>query len=263
MTDPGAQNPANLFDLTGRVALVTGAAQGFGRAFSHYLAHAGADVAVVDINADGAEATAAEVRALGRQAIGMRIDVRDAASVQSAVDRTVAELGRLSILVNNAGINTGNDTRTEDLDPDIWTLVIETNLTGYFRFCQAAWGPMQRGGGGKIINVASAAAARVPRLPGRHTTAYTVSKAAVVSLTRCLGLEWAQDGICVNSISPTYSNTGLIKRDPAILRTMLDSSPFGRLGEPSDLNGILLYLASAASDFTTGQDFLVDGGYAI
>ena len=263
MIDPGTRTPADLFDLSGRVALVTGGAQGFGRAFSHYLAGAGADIAVVDINAAGAEAAAGEIRAIGRRAIGIEVDVKDAVSVRTAVDRTVAELGGLDILVNNAGINTGNDTRPEVLDPSVWDLVIKTNLTGYFLFCQAAWPPLQRSTGGRIINVASAAAARVPRLPGRHTTSYTVSKAAVVSLTRCLGLEWAKDGICVNSISPTYSNTGLIKRDPVILQTMIDSSPFARLGESSDLMGVLLFLASSASEFTTGQDFLVDGGYSI
>jgi NAD(P)-dependent dehydrogenase (short-subunit alcohol dehydrogenase family) len=245
------------------VAIVTGAARGFGRAFCHYLAVAGADIAAIDLDGDGAESTAAEIRGLGRRAVGIAVDTRDSAQVWAATGRVVKELGGPTVLVNNAGINTGNDTPPEELALEIWDQVINTNLTGYFRFCQAVLGPMRSAGGGKIINIASTVATRVPRLPGRHTTSYTVSKAGVIALTRCLGLEWAQYGICVNAISPTYSDTGLIRREPALLELMVASSPFHRLGRPSDVMGILLYLASPASDFTTGHDFLIDGGYSI
>jgi NAD(P)-dependent dehydrogenase (short-subunit alcohol dehydrogenase family) len=252
-----------LFDLTGEVALVTGAGRGFGRAFSQYLAQAGAAVATASFNGDAAAATAAQIVASGGRAIGIQVDVRSEQAVTAAVERTVETLGGLTILVNNAGINTGNDTLPEELPLTTWDSVLATNVTGYFLFSRAAMRPMTHAGHGKIINIASAAAARVPRLPGRHTTAYTVSKAAVIALTRCLALEWAQHNICVNSISPTFSNTGLIKRDPAILQAMIETSPFKRLGETADLAGMLLYLASRASDFTTGQDFLVDGGCSI
>jgi len=260
MTDRVSRIPADLFDLSGRVAIVTGAGRGLGHAFSLYLAAAGADVAAISRDPAGAAATANEVRAMGRRAISIGVDVRDAAAVRAAVDRTVDELGGLAILVNNAGINTGNDTPPEDLPLETWELVLATNLSGYFRFCQAAVRHMARGGGGKMINIASAAATRIPRLPGRHTTAYSVSKAGVVALTRSLGLEWARYGICVNAISPSFTHTGLISRDPVLVQMMRDTSPFARLGEPSDLMGMLLYLASSASNFTTGQDFLVDGG---
>lgn len=252
-----------LFDLSGEVALVTGAGRGFGRAFCSYLSQAGAVVAAADIEGEAAAATADQIIASGGQAIGLSLDVRSEASVTAAVTQVVQSLGSLTILVNNAGINTGNDTLPEELPLSTWDMVMATNVTGYFLLARAAMRPMAQAGRGRIINIASAAAARVPRLPGRHTTSYTVSKAAVIALTRCLALEWAEHNIAVNSISPTFSNTGLIRRDPTILDLMVESSPFRRLGEVDDLAGLLIYLASHASEFTTGQDFLVDGGYSI
>ena len=251
------------FDLSGQVALVTGAAHGLGRAFCGVLALAGADVAAIDIDGDGALATAGEVAALGRRSMGLAVDVTQPSQVRSAVDDVVGRLGGLDILVNNAGINRGNDTPPEDLPPETWDLVMATNVSAYFYLSQAAIVPMKAAGRGRIINVASAAANRIPRLPGRHVVAYAVSKAAVVMLTRALALEWANLGVTVNSISPTYTNTGLIRREPEIVEAMVRSTPFNRLGEPEDLTGILLYLASRASDFTTGQDFLIDGGYSL
>jgi gluconate 5-dehydrogenase/2-deoxy-D-gluconate 3-dehydrogenase len=245
------------------VALVTGAAQGFGRAFCLFLAGAGADVAAVDINGDGVLATANEVRALGHRSLGLVVDVTDRTQIKSAVDDVVRSLGRLDILVNNAGINTGNDTPPASLPAETWDRVMATNVSAYFFFSQAAVVPMTAAGRGRIINMASAAATRIPRLPTRHVVAYAVSKAAVVMLTRALALEWASLNVTVNSISPTYSDTGLIRREPRILEAILASTPFRRLGQASDLEGILLYLASAASDFTTGQDFLIDGGFSL
>jgi NAD(P)-dependent dehydrogenase (short-subunit alcohol dehydrogenase family) len=276
MVDQGAQmtdraiNPelarpraAYPFDLSDQVAIVTGAAQGFGRAFCLFLAGAGADVAALDINGEGARKTADEVRALGRRSLGLAVDVTERTQIQRAVDEVVRQLGRLDILVNNAGINTGNDTPPADLSAEIWDRVMATNVSAYFFFSQAAIGPMAAAGRGRIINMASAAATRIPRLPTRHVVAYAVSKAAVVMLTRALALEWATLNVTVNSISPTYSDTGLIRREPSILEAMVASTPFHRLGLASDLEGILLYLASSASDFTTGQDFLIDGGFSL
>jgi len=268
MTD-SAQAPdratlsAGLFDLTGRAALVTGGAQGFGKGFCEILARAGADVAVMDIDGKRAEKTAGDIEALGRRSMALRVDLTDRAQIQPAVDAAVGHFGRLDILVNNAGINTGNDLLPEDLPAETWDRVIATNVTAYFLLSQAALKALAASGHGRIINMASSAATRIPRLPGRHVVAYAVSKSAVVGLTRALALEWARLNVTVNSISPTYSNTGLIRREPAILEAMIASTPFCRLGETSDLAGILIYLASSASAFTTGHDFLIDGGYSL
>lgn len=251
------------FDLSGKIALVTGAGRGFGREFCRYLAGANATVIATDQNQETADATAAAVRREGGQTHSFELDVTDPRQIRETFDAVVAQFGRLDILVNNAGINTGNDTPPEALPLETWDRVIGTNLTGCFLCCQAAARSMIPASAGKIINVASAAAARIPRLTGRHVTSYAVSKAAIVMLTRCLGLEWARYGITVNSISPTFSNTALIVRDPTLLEQMIESSPFRRLGEPHDLAGALLYLASSASDFMTGQDLLVDGGFSL
>jgi NAD(P)-dependent dehydrogenase (short-subunit alcohol dehydrogenase family) len=254
--------PASLFDLAGASALVTGAGRGIGRAMSVALAQAGASVLATDLDPSAAAETQ---RLLGGpvELVGQPLDVTDPASIAAGIEHLVSATGRLDILVNNAGINIGNDTPAEDLDPEVWRRVLDVNATGPFLCSQQAARQMIPQGRGKIINVASAAAVIIPRLHERYITAYSTSKAAVVMLTRSLALQWARHGITVNAISPTYTDTDLIQRDERRMAQMVASSPFERLGQTSDLTGALIYLASPASDFTTGHNMLVDGGFSL
>ena len=252
----------SLFDLSGSTALVTGAGRGIGRAMSVALSEAGARVLATDVDA----AAAADTQRLLGSGDALRaqpLDVTDPDSIAVAMDYLVAQTGRLDILVNNAGINLGNDTPAEQLDPEIWRRVLDVNLTGPFLCAQQAARHMIAARSGKIINVASAAAVIIPRLNERFLTSYSTSKAGVVMLTRVLALQWAAYGITVNAISPTYTDTDLIQRDELRMRQMVSSSPFERLGQTADLTGALIYLAAPASDFTTGLNLLVDGGFSL
>ena len=252
-----------LFDLARSSVLVTGAGSGIGKAICTMLDARGARVLVTDVDPDAAAATAEELLPGGRCLGSMGLDVRDEAAAGDAVDAVVAAAGSLDVLVNNAGINFGNDVPAEALPLDTWQLVLGVNLTGPFVCSQAAARHMIPQGRGKIVNIASASAAILPRLDRRFITAYSVSKAGVVMLTRTLGLQWARYGITVNAISPTYTDAGLIQRDEVRMNQMIHSSPFERLGLTSDLEGAIVYLSSRASDFMTGQNLLVDGGFSL
>jgi NAD(P)-dependent dehydrogenase (short-subunit alcohol dehydrogenase family) len=251
-----------MFELDGKVAIVTGAGRGIGKALAGTLAGAGATVVPLDIDGAAAEAT----RAALNPAIPVTcsdVDVADANEVDQFLAQVYDKLGSLDVLVNNAGINVGNDTPAEHLPLDVWQRVLEVNLTAPFICSQRAARIMIAQGGGKIINIASAGAVVLPRVDDRYPTAYCVSKAGLIMLTRSLALQWAPYGINVNAISPGYTDTGLIQRDEVRLRQMVDSSPFARLGQPSDLAGATLYLASEASSFMTGHNLVVDGGYSL
>jgi NAD(P)-dependent dehydrogenase (short-subunit alcohol dehydrogenase family) len=251
-----------LFDLTGKTAIVTGAARGLGRAMALALAGAGAGVCVADRNADGAAQVAGEIQAMGRPSLALRCEVADATSVQSMVEATAGALGGVDILVNNAGINRGGEFPPERLSQEIWDDVLQVNLTGVFLSAQAAgrW-MIERGRPGKIINMASISGLVVNRLTDRHPLPYCVSKAGVIMLTKVLAVEWAKHHINVNAIAPTYFRTEMIHPDPNIRAEMVRDTPMHRLGEPYDLAGSVLYLASSASDFVTGHTLFVDGGY--
>jgi 2-deoxy-D-gluconate 3-dehydrogenase len=247
-----------LFSLEGRVALVTGASRGIGAAIATALAQAGADVAVHG-NATSSEATCQEIRAAGRRAVALVADMADPAAPDRLVQETVSALGALDIVVNNAGmIRRGPSVETTDED---WRAVIDVNLDGVFRLCRAAGRHMlATGRGGKIINIASLLSFQ----GGLTVPAYAAAKSAVAGLTRALSNEWAGKGINVNAIAPGYirtDNTKALQEHETRNRQILERIPAGRWGEPADLGGAAVFLASRASDYVNGHILAVDGGW--
>ena len=252
--------PGELFDLSGRVAIVTGGGSGIGRQMATGLAEAGANLVLCARKPERCQEAAAQLeRELGVRALGMRCDVRDPTEIQAVVDRTKAELGAVDILVNNAGTSWG--APAEDYPLEGWQKVIDVNLTGVFLFAQAAGRLMIDQGGGKIVNVASVAAfgGAPPEL--MNAIAYNASKGGVVSFTRDLATKWARHGINVNAIAPGWfpsdMNRVLLDAQPD---AYLEHIPLRRFGGADDLKGAVVFLASRASDFVTGQIVVVDGG---
>ena len=245
-----------LFDLSGQVAVVTGANTGIGQGVAVALAAAGADVALVGRSA--ADETAAMVREMGQKAAIIGADLSTIAPVQEVVDRTIAELGGLDILVNNAGIIRRADA--VDFTEEDWDAVIDTNLKSVFFLCQAAARHMIGQGRGKIINIASLLSFQ----GGIRVPSYTASKSGVAGLTKLLANEWAAKGINVNAIAPGYiatNNTAALQADETRNRQILERIPVGRWGDPSDLGGAAVFLASRASDYIQGHVLAVDGGW--
>jgi NAD(P)-dependent dehydrogenase (short-subunit alcohol dehydrogenase family) len=249
----------DLFDLTGRVAIVTGGGSGIGRQMAEGLAEMGADLVLCARHLDRCEAAAAQLRELGVRALALRCDVRDPAEVEAVVDRTRSELGRIDVLVNNSGTVWG--ASPEDTPLEGWQKVVDVNLTGTFLFSQAAGRVMIDQHEGKIVNIASIAALTGSPPEIMNTIAYNATKGGVLSFTRDLACKWAQHGITVNSIAPGWfpsdmSNVVLEKHG----EELCDSIPLHRFGGPDDLKGAVVFLASAASDYVTGQTIVVDGG---
>jgi 2-deoxy-D-gluconate 3-dehydrogenase len=247
-----------MFSLEGRVALVTGASRGIGAAIARALAEAGADVAVHG-NATPADKTADGVRAHGRRAAVLIADMADPNAPDGLVRETIAALGGLDIVVNNAGIiRRGPTVDTTDAD---WLAVLDVNLNGVFRMCRAAGRAMlPTGRPGKIINIASLLSFQ----GGLNVPAYAASKSAIAGLTRELSNEWAGKGINVNAIAPGYfrtDNTEALQKDETRNRQILERIPAGRWGETADLEGAAVFLASRASDYVNGQILAVDGGW--
>ncbi|WP_367305074.1 2-dehydro-3-deoxy-D-gluconate 5-dehydrogenase KduD [Sphingomonas tagetis] len=245
-----------MFDLTDKVAIVTGANTGIGQGIALALAEAGADIAAVGRSA--ATETVEKVRALGRRAEIVSADLSTIEPVQRIVDETVEKLGGLHILVNNAGIIRRNDA--VDFTEEDWDAVIDTNLKSVFFLCQAAAKHMIPNGGGKIINIAS----MLTFQGGIRVPSYTASKSGVGGLTKLLANEWASKGITVNAIAPGYiatNNTEALQADESRNRQILERIPAGRWGEPSDLGGAAVFLASRASDYVQGHILAVDGGW--
>jgi 2-deoxy-D-gluconate 3-dehydrogenase len=246
----------NLFDLSGRVALVTGANTGLGQAIAVALAEAGADIVVAG-RSDPSD-TAARVRAAGRRFHALQIDMEQAGQVGVLVEQTIAAFGRLDILVNNAGIIRRDDAA--DVTEADWDAVVDTNLKSVFFLSQAAARHMLAKGGGKIINIASLLSFQ----GGIRVPAYAASKSGVAGLTHALANEWAARGINVNAIAPGYfdtSNTAALRGDAMRAPQILARIPAGRWGQPSDLAGAAVFLASAASDYVHGVVLPVDGGW--
>jgi NAD(P)-dependent dehydrogenase (short-subunit alcohol dehydrogenase family) len=251
----------DLFDLTGQVAVVTGAARGLGNMMAAALAEAGARLVIADINGPGAQGASAALYSSGHEALPSTVDIAQPDDVDRMVQETLDAYGRIDILVNNAGIHIGGDSLPENLKLDDWNVMLDVNLTGVLLCAQAVGRQMIRQGGGKIINMASMSGMIVNRLTGRHPLAYSVTKAGVIMLTKVLAVEWAKYKINVNAIAPTYFKTEMLSPDPKLRAEMVDAIPMGRLGEPTDLAGTVVYLASEASNFVTGHVLLVDGGY--
>ena len=249
---------SSLFDLTGKVSIVTGGNGGIGRAIAIGLAEHGSDVVIAARNETKTESVVKEILSLGQRCIGVRCDVLEREDIVKTVDTAVNELGKLNILVNNAGIGQGGEP-PEDLALERWQNVIDVNLTAPFVFSQIAYPALVKSGGGKIINIGSgyslkAAAGNAP---------YAASKAGLWNLTRSMALDWGKDNIQVNLIVPGWIRTemttiplGDIKRRNRIV----SDTPAGRVGEPEDITGAAVYLASSASDFMTGKYMQLDGG---
>lgn len=245
------------FKLDDKVALVTGASRGLGAEIAVALAEAGADVAVHG-NTRSPEATSRRIRDLGRRVLPVAGDLADPEVPERLVEETVGGLGTLDVLVNNAGtIRRAPAAETTDED---WLAVIDVNLHGVFRACRAAGGHMLEKGRGKIVNIASLLSFQ----GGVTVPAYAASKGGVAQLTRALANEWAGRGVNVNAIAPGYmrtDNTAALQADATRNRQILERIPAGRWGEPSDLAGAAVFLASAASDYVHGHVLVVDGGW--
>lgn len=250
------------FRLDGRVALVTGAGSGMGKAFANAFAQAGADVALTELpgKEELAEATAAEVRAAGRRALVIPLDVCRLPMIQTMVDRVVDEWGQIDIAVNNAGMNVRK--MAVDVTEDDWDRVLDTDLKGVF-FCAQAVGKhmIARGKGGKIVNMAS----QIGLVAYHSRIAYCCAKAGVINMTRVLAYEWAKYKINVNAVAPTFVNTPfvakLLQEDTELRQDVISRIPLGRVAEPEDVVGAVVYLAGPASDMVTGHTLLVDGGW--
>jgi NAD(P)-dependent dehydrogenase (short-subunit alcohol dehydrogenase family) len=243
--------------LKDRVAIVTGAGQGIGKAIAIALARVGAHVVVCSRRAEALVAVAEAVRAEGRRALAIPCDVGDARQVDAVVARTVDELGRIDVLVNNAGYRIR--ARLEDLPREEWDAMVRTNLTGVFLFCQAAGRVMIRQRAGRIVNVTTVAA----RSGSRGMAAYAAAKAGATALTQSLGAEWAKYGITVNAVAPGPVETeGVLEvwKTPAMIANAAREVPLQRLGRPEEIAHAVIFAASDEAGFMTGETVYVSGG---
>jgi NAD(P)-dependent dehydrogenase (short-subunit alcohol dehydrogenase family) len=247
------------FDLNNQVALVTGAARGLGRATALALANAGADVALGLRDRNTGGDLAEEIEALGRRALRLQMDVTDLAQVSSAVDETVARFGRIDVLVNNAGIAPEN--KAEDVVEEDFDLTCAVNLKGTFFVSQAVGRVMIRQGGGRIVNLSSQAG--FVALPGESV--YCMTKAGIAHLTKCLAVEWGGHGITVNAVAPTFivtPGTAPALENAEFKADVLERiAALHRVGEPMDVAGAIVFLASSAASLITGHTLLIDGGW--
>ncbi len=250
-------NSRECFRLDGKKALVTGGGQGLGKAFARTLAEAGADVAISDIRGETASNAAEDVRALGRQALAIRADISRMDDVTQMVGKVMKTWGRLDIAVNNAGIAMPIKETIQVTEAE-WDKVMNVNLRGTFFCAQAEARAMLPQRYGKIINIASICGHIVWPEP---QAVYSISKAGVCHLTRCLAAEWIKHGIRVNSISPGVTKTPDLF--PEVIPMFLKTAPIDHVAEVKDLQSAVLYLASETSDFMVGHDLVLDGGYTI
>ena len=250
-----------LFDLTQRVAIVTGGSRGLGREMAEGLAEAGARLVLCARRADWLEPTVADLRGAGHQVESMTCDVADPAQVRAVVELTLRSFGRVDILVNNAGISWG--AAPEDMPLDKWHNVLDANLTGAFLFAQAVSRDMLSRQAGSIINIASVAGLQ-GLVNGPHYAGYAASKAGLLGLTRELAASWGRRGVRVNAIAPGFFHSRLADAViPLAEPSIHASNPIPRVGRPGELKGVCVFLASDASSYLTGQTIVVDGGGTI
>jgi 2-dehydro-3-deoxy-D-gluconate 5-dehydrogenase len=252
---------SGLFDLTGKVAIVTGGNGGIGLGMARGLADAGANIAIVGRNEEKSQAAAADLNARGVKAIAVTADVTDKAAVADMVARVARDLGRIDILVNNAGINIRKPPHS--LEVEEWHSVIDTNLTSAFLCSKAVHPAMKAAGGGKIINIGS----MMSIFGASFAPAYAASKGGIVQFTRSCACAWAADNIQANAILPGWIDTDLTKRArtevSGLHERVLARTPAARWGAIDDFAGIAMFLASPASDFVTGTAIPIDGGFSI
>jgi NAD(P)-dependent dehydrogenase (short-subunit alcohol dehydrogenase family) len=253
------------FRLTDRVSIITGAASGIGKSLAKGLAEAGSHIVVADINESGAQRTCEEIRKIGVHAMPVKVDITDEEQTEEMVRRVEERFGRIDVLINNAGI--GARQEIEKMTYADWKRMMDVNLNGVFLVSKAVGRVMIRQRKGSIINISSMSGL-VVNVP-QCQTAYNVSKAGVIMLTRSMALEWAKYNIRINTIAPGYMKTEMTAKDfeenlqTPMVQKWLEMTPMGRPGTPDELQGIALYLASDASSFATGGVFVVDGGYTL
>ncbi len=250
----------DLFDLSGKVAIVTGGNGGIGLGMATGLAAAGATVVIAGRNSEKNAAAVSQLLAAGGQAMAVAVDVQLEASCHRMVEQTVSALGRVDILVNNAGMNIRKQPQAYALAE--WNQVLQTNLTSAFCCSQAVYPEFKKQGAGKIINIGS----MMSIFGASFATPYAASKGGLVQMTKALACAWAADHIQVNAVLPGWIDTALTRQArtdvSGLHERVLDRTPAKRWGEPDDFGGIAVFLASAASDFLTGTAIPVDGGYS-
>ncbi len=250
-------NIIDQFKLTGKKAFITGGARGIGKSIAVAFAQAGADVAIVDLDLDAAQQTAKELQQFGVNTLAVKTDVTKPDDVNAMMTTILNAFGSVDVVFNNAGICI--NVNAEDMTYEQWRKVIDINLNGVFLVAQAAGKAMIRQQRGSIINTASMSG-HIVNEP-QPQSAYNASKAAVIMLTKSLAAEWAQHHVRVNSLSPGYIGTEMTLKATQWIPLWEKRTPMGRMGKPDELQGIVLYLASDVSSYTTGSDFIVDGGF--
>ncbi len=250
------------FNLEGKVAIVTGGNGGIGKGIARGFAAAGSDIVIVARDQGKTDEAASEIQAdFGVRMLGLQRDLREESQIKDMVEPVVKEFGRIDILVNNAGINIRK--MPQEYEAAEWDQILDTNLRSPFLCSQAVYPVMKSRGGGKIINIGS----MLSIFGGAKLAAYGSSKGGIVQLTRSLAVAWAPDNIQVNTILPGWIDTNLTRRArkdlPGLHEHVLDRTPTGRWGEPHDLAGTAVFLASQASDFVTGTAIPVDGGFSV
>jgi NAD(P)-dependent dehydrogenase (short-subunit alcohol dehydrogenase family) len=249
------------YDLKGRVAVVTGGGQGIGLACAQALAEAGAKVVVADLLPDRVESARAELKRLGLEVAGAQLDVTRSAQVDAVAAQIKADLGPVSILVNNAGVAKSN-VRAEDTSDEHWRFHMDVNVDGLFWCCRAFGRQMLEAGKGSIVNIGSMSGFIVNK--PQPQSFYNASKAAVHHLTKSLAAEWGERGVRVNAVAPTYIETPLTRfgmEDQSMYPTWIEMTPMRRVGQPEEIASVVLFLASDAASLLTGSVVLADGGY--
>ncbi len=246
----------DIFSVAGKVALITGAAAGLGRAMAEALAEGGAHLVLFDRGGDGLQTTAQALQGLGAEVAVVAGDVTNPNAITAAVDLAMQHYGRLDIAIANAGISDAQPGLLHQVNDADWARVLDVNLNGLFYTCRAALNVMQAQGWGKVVTVASMWGLAAPA-GAFARPAYAASKGAVVNLTREMALHYAAQNIQVNALCPGIFQTETRPRDPA---AAIAYTPMGRLGQPHEIKGATLFLASSASDFMTGQTLVIDGG---